>query len=67
MDTEDRVVDIFLLIGLVAVIALKISGVITIPWLWLLSPLWIPFLIMVAGMIVITIWFIIDTIKEKRK
>ena len=67
MDTEDRVVDIFLLIGLVAVIALKISGVITVPWVWLLSPLWIPFLIMVAGMIVITIWFIIDTIKEKRK
>ena len=67
MDTEDRVVDIFLLIGLVAVIALKISGVITIPWVWLLSPLWIPFLIMTAGMIVITIWFIIDTIKEKRK
>ena len=67
MDTEDRVVDIFLLIGLVAVIALKISGVITIPWLWLLSPLWIPFLMLVAGMIVITIWFIIDTIKEKRK
>jgi hypothetical protein len=67
MDTEDRVVDIFLLIALVAVIALKISGVITIPWVWLLSPLWIPFLIMTAGMIVITIWFIIDTIKEKRK
>lgn len=67
MYVEDRVVDIFLLIGIVAVIALKISGVITIPWLWLLSLLWIPFLIMVAGMIVITIWFIIDTIKEKRK
>ena len=67
MDTQDRVVDIFLLIGIIAVIALKISGVITVPWVWLLSPLWIPFLIMVAGMIVITIWFIIDTIKEKRK
>lgn len=67
MYVEDRAVDIFLLIGIVAVIALKISGVITIPWLWLLSPLWISFLIMVAGMIVITIWFIIDTIKEKRK
>ena len=38
---------------LVAFIVLKLCGVITWPWLWVLSPFWIPLVIAVVVLIVI--------------
>lgn len=38
---EDRFIDAIIIGAILTVIALKIAGVITISWLWLLSPFWI--------------------------
>jgi membrane-bound metal-dependent hydrolase YbcI (DUF457 family) len=40
---EDRIVDFFIIGAVITVIVLKITNVIKISWLWLLSPIWIPF------------------------
>jgi hypothetical protein len=32
-------------------IGLKLGGVITWPWLWVLCPLWIPFIVVIAFLI----------------
>ena len=68
---EDRIVDGILIGFIITIIGLKIANIITIPWIWLLSPLWIPF---TAGVIIALIcggWMIssiiIYKIKEKRK
>lgn len=42
-DFSDRLVDIILILGVIAVIVLKLVGVITLEWIWLLSPIWISF------------------------
>lgn len=43
--------------GLLAIlfIALKLTGVITWSWLWVLAPIWIPFVIVVFVLIIIGI------------
>ena len=38
---------------LVAFVVLKLCGVITWPWLWVLSPFWIPLVIAVVALIII--------------
>ena len=38
---------------LVAFVVLKLCGVITWPWLWVLSPFWIPLVIVVVALIII--------------
>ncbi len=40
--SEDKLVDIFIVVAVIVAIALKITNVITISWLWLLAPIWIP-------------------------
>lgn len=39
----DRIVDAIIIGAILTVIGLKIAGIITISWLWLLSPIWILF------------------------
>lgn len=43
-------------LGILAIvfIVLKIIGKITWPWIWVLAPIWIPFIITVALLIFIT-------------
>lgn len=41
--SEDRITDILIIGIIITVIVLKITNVITISWLWLLSPIWILF------------------------
>ena len=43
--------------------ALKVSGVITWSWLWVLSPLWIP--LVIAILITITLYIILKGDTEK--
>lgn len=64
---EDRIVDIFLVVAIIAVIVLKITNVITISWLWLLAPIWIPFGIgcVFAGILFIAYCF--TRITDKRR
>lgn len=40
---DDKIVDFFIIGAIITVIILKLTNVITISWLWLLSPIWIPF------------------------
>lgn len=57
----DRIVDIAIVAIILAVIVLKICGVITISWLWLLAPLWIPFGIGVVMAIIFVILYFIES------
>lgn len=40
----------------IAFIVLKLVGVISWSWLWVLSPLWIPIVIALLGIMVFVIW-----------
>ena len=68
-DFEDKCIDIFIILCIVAVIVLKITGVITIPWLWISAIIWIPFLLgCILAIIIVMIAIIqnaIEKIKEK--
>jgi TRAP-type C4-dicarboxylate transport system permease small subunit len=66
-DFEDRCIDIFIILCVVAVIVLKITGVITIPWLWISAIIWIPFLIGCIIAIGIILLAIIENAIEKIK
>jgi len=57
----DRIVDIVICLAAIAVIILKICGVITISWLWLLAPLWIPFGFGVVMSIIFVILYFIES------
>ena len=56
----DRIVDAVICLTVIAIIVLKICGVITISWLWLLAPLWIPFAFGLAVAIIFIILFLIE-------
>ena len=64
---EDRVVDIAIILGAIAIIILKLTNIIKLSWLWLLSPLWILAGLGIIFCILITIAFIIHNIKYKVK
>lgn len=52
----------------IAFIVLKLTNVIKWSWLWVLSPLWISFLLFIAGLIIFGIGFLIYyLIKKNRK
>lgn len=61
---DDRIVDFFIIGAIITVIILKLTNVITISWLWLLSPIWIPFgigcVFAFVFLIVVIIEFYID-------
>lgn len=57
----DRIVDIVICLAVITVIVLKICGVITISWLWLLAPLWIPFGFGVVMAIIFVILYFIES------
>lgn len=46
-------------------IALKLCGVVTWPWVWVLAPIWIPAAIGVCIMVVILIAFLIVKAKQR--
>lgn len=55
---EDRLADIVVIGAIITVIILKITNVIKISWLWLLSPIWILFgagIILATGLTIICI------------
>lgn len=63
----DRIVNCAIAIAIVAVIVLKIVGVITIPWIWLLSPIWILLGLGIILGLVLGIWCLIDNYKYEKK
>lgn len=42
-DGVDRIADIFIVVFIAIIIGLKLEGIITISWFWLLSPIWLLF------------------------
>jgi len=46
----------FLDLLLIAFIILKLTGIITWSWIWVLAPLWIPFVLVILFFIVLGIW-----------
>ena len=52
---------------LVLFIALKLTGVIDWPWIWVLSPLWIPLVIVFGVLLVIAIIGLIAAIMAGRR
>ena len=69
-DNDDTIIDICIFSVALILVILKICGVITIPWIWLTSPIWIPFiiglLIMFSVIGITTIKGIIRLIKERK-
>lgn len=66
-DNEDRVVDIFFIIAAIVLVILKLTNIITISWLWLLSPLWIMAGLGIIICIIITIMFIFHNFTYKKE
>jgi predicted tellurium resistance membrane protein TerC len=65
-DLEGRIEDIVILLGICAVIILKFMGIITIPWIWLLSPLWLAFAFLVLFTLIILVRELINSIKRRK-
>jgi len=66
-DFSDRLVDILVTAIIVAVVTLKLSGVIKVSWLWLLSPIWILLLLGFILALIVVIYGIIYTFIDKRR
>ena len=66
-DSLDRVVDIFLIILVIVFIYLKITGIITLSWFWILCPIWGLFALGVILAIIIGIIFIVSIIIDNKK
>jgi hypothetical protein len=69
-ESFDKFVNALFIIGIITIIVLKIVGVITISWIWLLFPIWGLFLLALAAAIIITLWCLISNYfynKEKNK
>ena len=63
----DILVDIFIIGCILAIFCLKIVGVITLSWFWLLSPLWGLFLIGCVIAVILIIMCIISVEIDKRR
>ena len=69
MDFEDKIAEIFIIIAIIAVIALKITGVITLSWFWLLCPIWGLFslgcVLAVIFLIAFGVGYVIDKLEKR--
>ena len=64
-ETTDKCADIFLLLIVLTVIGLKIGGIITIPWVWLLAPIWITFLLGLVIACLVLVFFLGTLVVDK--
>ena len=67
-DPVDKVADCIIICAVITVIILKITNVIKISWLWLLSPIWIALAMgIILAIILFSIGFIKVTLENKRR
>ena len=59
---EDRIVDVVAALAILAIPILRILNIITIPWVWILAPLWLG---LGVGTILAIIFIILFVIKGK--
>ena len=64
---DDRWIDGILIIGIIVVIALKITGVIMIPWIWLTAIIWGPILLGIVILITTFTWYTIEEYIDKKR
>jgi len=67
MSWEDKLVDWIVAVIAVGIIILKICGVITIPWVWILFPIWGFVLLGMCFCLIVLIGLIISRIIERFK
>ena len=60
----DRIEDLIVLLAIIAVLILKLIGVIKISWFWLLCPIWGGFAFLTLALIGIGIYTLIVNIKD---
>jgi len=65
--SEDKLVDIFIVVAIIVTIVLKITNVITIPWLWLLAPIWIPLGIGCILASILCLYFVFALFRNKKE
>lgn len=39
-DNADRIADVLIIIAFITIVILRIIGIITWPWIWILAPIW---------------------------
>lgn len=70
INDDDKIMDIGIVVIAIIIVVLKLCGVITMPWIWIVSPFWIPgligLLLMVLFISIITIRGIFNLIKERK-
>lgn len=64
---EDRLVDGIFILCICVIIYLKIIGVITVSWLWLLSPIWILFSLGLLLALCLVLIFILEGVFNKHE
>lgn len=65
---ENRIADIFIVGVIITILVLKLTNVITVPWVWLLSPIWILFGIgFIFAFVVTLICLLQEYIHKKEK
>ena len=64
-ETTDKCADIFIFLADLTVIGLKIGGIITIPWVWLLAPIWVTFLVGLVIACIVLLLFLGSCVIDK--
>lgn len=64
----DHIVELFLLVLVAVVIYLKLSGVITLSWFWLLCPIWGTFALgLILSIVFLVLYFIMLFVDKEKK
>lgn len=65
--SDETLIDIIITLAAIVIVLLKVFGIITIPWIWFLAPLWIPFALGILLAIFLVTWCLIDNYKYEKK
>lgn len=60
----DHIEDLIILIAIVAVIFLKLLGVIKLSWFWILCPIWGSIALVIIMLLIMGIYTLVDNIKD---
>ena len=66
-DLEGQLESLIILLIIAAIFIMKFIGIITIPWIWLLSPLWLGAAFLFLLTFVIIIRNVINNIKRRKE
>ena len=64
---EEQLESLIILLIIAVVFILKFMGIITIPWIWLLSPIWIAGVLLILLTLFIVLRNVINNIKRRIK